>query len=132
VKEELNEFLDLDDRKRKLKTELKEVEDRMSEIESDLLEKFADAGVSSIKSDRGKTVYLHAQYWAGLGEGSDYDMACDALCESGLEPYVQRRFNTQSLSAYVRECIKNEEELPDAVKNHIKVTEKHSVRVRKG
>lgn len=45
---------------------------------------------------------MRRQLWTNARDG-DYQSACDALVEAGLGDFVGPRFNTNTLSAWVRE-----------------------------
>lgn len=131
-------FIALSERKAMLAAELDEVRRALDELEPILIEQFADDGIRHINLN-GHTVYVQAQLWASPVDG-DYERACDALEQSGLSEFVGRRFNSQTLSAWVREHVRDErgdypeqidEHLPIAFLGSIKAEKKWSVRVRK-
>ena len=126
----LKRFVQLEKRRRELESQLKEAKAESGHLEAMLLEKFAESGIASIKVD-GLTVYLHRQLWAGPIDGN-YIAACEALQAVGLGDMVEPRFNTNTLSAWVRERDKEGEALPPTLSEAIKVTEQFSIRTRKG
>lgn len=138
----IKEFVKLNQRKKDLESEAKSVGAEMRKLETELLEQFAEDGVSNINLD-GVTVYTHSQLWAGAKDG-DYERACEALREEGLGDYVQERFNANSISAWVREYVRELQEekpdldtedastwLPGRLKDTISVAEKFGLRMRK-
>lgn len=98
------ELKDVDAKDKALKAE----KDDMEQL---LLDHFTNMGANSMTvtvAPLGKpvkvTVYLSEEIWASAG--GDKQAACDALKANGLGSYVSEGFNSQSLSAYVREQIK--------------------------
>jgi hypothetical protein len=128
--EKLHRFTELETRRRQLQEELRAVDAESLELEAELLSEFERAGIQNMKVN-GVTVYLHRQVWANAREG-DYDRACAALLDAGLPELVERRFNTNRLSAWVRERTREGEEIPDALKDGIEISERFSIRTRKG
>lgn len=90
----------------------------------------------------GKSFYIQTQLWAG--HNGNKEKLCEALKESGFAEYVAENFNTQSLSALVREIARDIEsdvpitverivaELPTQVREHIKISEVTRLKARKG
>ena len=94
-------------RKRELEQERRQVMDDMSVIEGPLLEEMQMEQLSSlpITVDGEKiTIYIHNQVWAKAKDG-DKDAVTKVLKRCGLKDYVSETYNTNSLSAYVRERI---------------------------
>ena len=136
--ERLQTFVALSERKAALTAELDDIRRDLDELEPGLIEQFADDGIRNVNLN-GHTVYVQAQLWASPVEG-DYERACDALVEAGLAEFVGRRFNSNTLSAWVREHVRDErgdypeqldEHLPVAFLGSIKAEKKWSVRIRK-
>lgn len=136
--DQLREYVALSARKAALKAELDDIQRQLSELEPQLIEAFADEGVQNINVD-GHTVYLSAQLWASPVDG-DYERACDALIAAGLGEFVGRRFNTNTLSAWIREYVRDETgnypddiqtALPQAFNGAIEARKDWSLRVRK-
>lgn len=128
--ERLHRFTELETLRRKLQEELRAVEAESQAIETELMAEFERSGIQNMKVN-GLTVYLHRQVWANARNG-DYEGACTALLEAGLPELVERRFNTNRLSAWVRERTKEGEELPETLKQSLEISERFSLRTRKG
>lgn len=137
-KDKLARFVELQKEKRELDDALKNVKRQLDELEPLLLEQMTEEGIQSVKVN-GLTLYLKRQLWAGAADGN-YDAACDALIAEGLAEFVQRRFNTNTVSAYVRELEKafadnggsfEEFRLPGALDGAISVAEKFTIGSRK-
>ena len=145
----LEEYISLTKLKHDLEHELDAAKADIATLETQLLEDFAELGVSSVRSVGGATLYLHRQLWANAAPGvdgdGDYPRACEALRLAGLGDLVQPRFNANSLSALVREWARNDEPMPAAFEGReesqliasggvaipaIRVSEKVGVRVR--
>lgn len=136
-------FAELENRKKELEAELREVKKELDEIggpEGILLEQFMHAGLSKM-SIGGRTIYIHRQLWASAVD-KNYEVACAGLKSAGLGDYVQERFNTHSLSAYFREQYQDmlensddvpepEDILPEELKGAIDLYEKVQLRSRK-
>lgn len=143
----LKAFLDLNRKKRELQERLDEVQGQLTKLEQELLSEFEQAGVEKLTVD-GATVYIHTQLWAGVAKSGDVATeedkrrAMEALRASGLDDYVYETFNTNSLSAYVREQLAQapleirmdparwHEALPEPLHGAITITERQSLRVR--
>ena len=129
----MKKLLRLDAQKKELEEELDEVKKARKEVEEKLLDQFAKAGVKSMNVD-GKTVYLHKQLWA-TPKNKDGGRAevCAVLKSLGMgREYVVENFNTNSLSAFVRELDEQNEELDVKLQRVLNVVAKFSLRVRKG
>ena len=128
----LEGFVTLTLAKRELEAQLKAKKEEIAETEEHVLDVFAKLGVAALNI-AGHTLSPRITLWAGAVNG-DYPSACAALKEAGLQDFVQERFNTNSLSSYVRELEASPDgtpQLPLALVGYISVTEKHSVGVVK-
>lgn len=136
----LDQFVALTERKRDLERQLRFIRDELAPLEAQLLDEFSAEGVRGKRHDAsGKLVSITRQIWARAHDG-EKDMAADALEAAGLGDYVQRGFNTNSLSAYFRELAKQHAEagnpvdleqlLPEALRGAIDLTEDHKLSVR--
>lgn len=113
------------------KAKLDKIKAQLAEVEPRVLDFFQKSGVPRM-TVRGVTIYTKRDLWAGREEGITNEVACEALAKAGLGDFAAMRFNTQTLSAYVRECEKNEEPLPEEFKGVIKVSETFKIQARKG
>lgn len=118
----------LDDEKRDLEVRLKEISEERKGLEQEVLDLFAEAGISSMKVD-GRTVSLRRELWASPLDGQK-DVACEYLKNNGLGVYVNETFNSLSISAYVRERVENDD-LPAGFTDFFNVTEKYKIVTRK-
>jgi hypothetical protein len=122
-------YVELADRKKRLQEELDAVSAEARPLEKEIIQEFEQTGVHSVKVD-GATVFLYRQLWAKAKEGN-YDRACEALAGAGLGSFVERRFNTHSISAYVREQEACGQDIPASIRDALEISETYSVRTRK-
>jgi hypothetical protein len=133
----VKEYAQLVLRIRELKSEAEKLQKEADEIESELLDQFMQEGVQNIKTDSG-TVFLRSQIWASYPSddngGRTYSETNDALRAAGLGMMVNERFNSQTLSAWVREQERDElgnPILPDELRDKLAVATKFEIAVRK-
>jgi len=140
----VNEFIELDTLRKSAESEAEKIKERMAELEPQIMERFENAGMQSMKSKQGQVIYIRRQLWAGAKNGADV-LLLEALKSVGLGDMVKEKVNTQTLSAYIRE---QEEEqfgknvkaspddiisvLPEPLRAAVAVTEKYSLHTRKG
>lgn len=129
VTEQVKTFIELETRKRELKEELERLEAEKAEIEQSLLKHFEESGIQKV-SMNGMTVYLHRQIWASAKEGNK-EALCNALKKSPLKDLVYITYNSNKLSAIVREYESEGKSLPRSIADLIEVTEQFSIRLRK-
>ena len=125
----MERYVTLSTERKRLEVLVDGVKRQLTAMEDAVLEGLVEAGLQSVKTTTGSTIYLHRQLWAGPVDG-DYERACEALNVAGLGDLVQTRFNTSTLSAWCRERDKAGEPLPPSFDGAIHVAEKSSVRVR--
>lgn len=106
-------------------------DDELAALEAEVVAMFQRNGVDRVRLGNKVTVYLRTLYWAKALDG-DYERACSALRAAGLDDMVEERFNTQTLSAWVRELLDAGEELPPSFDGAIEVNPKTNVMTRKG
>lgn len=125
-------------RARELESEAEALKRECRELMPELLEQFTEDGVQNVRIDGVGTVFIAGQIWAGAykdenGE-TDYDRTCDALERAGLGMMVKRQFNTNTLSAYVRELPRDaigSPIIPPELDGEITVSEVFDLRVNK-
>lgn len=143
--EQLKEFVCLENRKRDLDSELKATKQKLDDLEQVLVPQFIDDGVQRMTVDN-RTVSLAQDIYASpVGERAD---VVAALKASELGQYVAENYNTNSLTAFVREVARDvavlagregrpygEDEvlkaLPQPLGTALKVSFIHSLRSRK-
>jgi hypothetical protein len=98
--EQLKEFVCLENRKRELDAEQKQVKQQLDDLEQVLVPQFIQDGIQKMTVD-GRTVSLvHDIYASPLYDRED---VVAALKQSELGQYVAENYNTNSLTAFVRE-----------------------------
>lgn len=143
--EQLKESVYLENRKRDLDAELKATKQKLDDLEQVLVPQFIDDGVQRMTVDN-RTVSLAQDIYASpLSERAD---VVSALKSSELGQYVAENYNTNSLTAFVREVARDvaalamregrpygEDEvlqaLPQPLGTALKVSFIHSLRSRK-
>lgn len=128
MNDNVEEFIELSKRKKKLTDELNEVQSRLGALDVLILEEFSQNGTQAVIRN-GMTVYLHSQLWAKKKEGVSNAQAVKALEEAGLEDYTS--LNHQSLSALLREWDKSGEPIPESLQPYIEGSIAYSIRSRK-
>ena len=135
--ERVREFAELQTKKRALNDELDAIDDRCKEIGPKILQEFEQEGVQSIKVPGQGTVHLHRQGWAKVvREGPEATpeerrRAADALKEAGVGQFVAETFNTNTVSAWMRELVREGEELPPELDGALVFEERFDVRLRR-
>ncbi len=102
--EQLKEFVCLENRKRDLDAELKGVKAKLDELEEVLIPQFIEAGLTKATVD-GRTVSVAQEIYASPLDGRE--RVVEALKASELAQYVSENYNTNSLSAFVREVARD-------------------------
>lgn len=98
--EQLKEFVCLENRKKELDAEQKQVKQQLDDLEQTLVPQFIQDGIQKMTVD-GRTVSLvHDIYASPLYDRED---VVAALKQSELGQYVAENYNTNSLTAFVRE-----------------------------
>jgi len=105
---ELKEFVALEKEKATLKARLKVIDSRLTELDESIAAQFVSDGVQSMRID-GRTVYLHRDIYASAKDGAR-DAVVAALRDCDLGQYVKEDYNANSLTAYVREMVREAEE----------------------
>lgn len=139
-------YAELDAKKKDLENRLSAVKRELAQIEEQLLDEMSEEGVPSLKiniensdgTQSTRTVYQRRELWAGYAEDFTKQDLCEALKHAGLEDMVTETFNTNTLSAYIREYDENNQsteeivkQLPAEIQPYIKVSEKYKIRTRK-
>ena len=127
--EELKRFVALEERRRQLEAEVETIRAEATELEQRLLPQFEQEGFEKISID-GRTVYVERKLWAKARDGNKAAV-CKALKRARLGDYVEETFNTNSLSAYVRELDREERPLPPSLREVLDVSEVFKLRTRR-
>ena len=123
------QFIELNREKKILKQQLAKIEEEITVLEEILLEQFQNLGMSKITIEK-NTVYLKKRLFVSPKNG-DRTAVIEALKDSGLENFIQENFNTNTLSAYVKEQAECGFELPKLLSDSLQIFEKFSLNVIK-
>lgn len=138
----LDEFVDLADQKAALERQLRGVKEQLDILETELLDEFAQEGVSSKRhAASGKLVHITRRIWARPATAKAD--AARALQQHGgeLAEFAELGFNVQSLSSYFSEQAKRRADehdpvtdltdlLPGDLQGFIELSDTHQLRVR--
>jgi len=141
-------YAKLEQKKRELEQELDDVKQRLKELEPEIMEAMLNEGIRkytvSVPTENGDTVdrtlYVHRQLWAGYQRdesGNGKNKLTEALENEGLEQLVTKGFNTQKLSAWIREFDEGGEspeeiisKLPESLQDKVKISEVTQIKTR--
>lgn len=126
----LHDFKKLNVRKKILENELESIAEQIAAVKAKLMGKFEEEGVHSAKLETGELIYIHAQYWAKPLEGFNRDDIMKALRAVGLDHLIKEDYNSNSLSAIIREMKKNKEEIPEELTTVLMIDPTYDVRIR--
>jgi hypothetical protein len=127
--DELKRFVALEERRRQLEAEIDTIKAEAAELEALLLPQFEQSGMERVAID-GRTVYIERKLWAKARDG-DKAAVCKALKRCRLGDYVEQTFNSNSLSAYVRELDREGRPLPPSLREVLEVSEVFKLRTRR-
>ena len=127
--EELKRFVALEEQRHQLEAEIDTIKAESAELEGRLLPQFEQSGMERVAID-GRTVYVERKLWAKAKDG-DKPAVCKALKRCRLGDYVEETFNSNSLSAYVRELDREERKMPPSLAAVLDVSEVYKLRTRK-
>lgn len=127
--EQLKRFVALEERRRELEGEIDRIKAEATELESSLMPQFEQAGIERVSID-GRTVFIERRLWASAKNG-DKLAVCKALKRARLSEFVQESFNSQSLSALVREWDREGRPVPPSLREVLEVSEVFKLRTRR-
>lgn len=146
----LRQFAALHDRKARLETEIDEIKVQLAQLEPMLMDEFSQEsvnkmtvtfpvvlapgvdGAAPIEASMKATIYLERKLWCKIVDG-DTPRAIAALKAAGDDwaVFVKEGFNSNTLSARLRESEKAGDPLPAALAGAIETSEVFSLRVRR-
>jgi hypothetical protein len=88
-------------KKWKLECQIDGIKDDMREMETALLKKMEQDGLTSVKLPRGRVIRMDRKIWASAG--GDVPGLIEALRAEGLDDFVRDAVNAASLTGYARE-----------------------------
>lgn len=108
----LNEFKDLSEEKREIESRLKQVKQRMKDLQEPLIELFTESGMQNVKLGN-VTVYKRVDIVTGKRPEVDHDALNEALKKLGYEDLIQSKINPQTLGALIREMLDDKHDDPE-------------------
>ena len=120
----LQKWIRLTNIKDALTAKLKQIGEEMADIENPILENLATEGIDSVKLN-GRTVFAHTTPYASF---EDRELATAAIKMAGYDSVVKENFNANTLSALVRELIKEGKGLPKEFEGVIKINSRIQLR----
>lgn len=110
----MQQYRKLDLLRRDLDAKLKDAKEKLSQLEPEVRDQLIMAGMDKITVNakptkripfpRACTIYVKRDLWAKVPDAPGArEAAVAALKDAGLDMYVGENFNSQSLSAYLRE-----------------------------
>lgn len=119
--------------KKKLEEQLGSIKDKIARLEDSVMNMMQEEQLDRLPINLGLdtvTLFVHRQLWAKPKDG-DKERVVRTLKEVGLGDLVAESYNTNSLSAYVREQLANGEDLEPELSEVIDISEVASVRGRR-
>lgn len=139
--ENIRKYAQLVEQKRKVQAMLKDLDSAIGTYRETILADYAEAGLQSCKVEvdgKKANVFVRRQIWANAKDG-DTKSAVEALKHAGVGFLVEEKYNTHSLSSWVREQLdmviadtledKISKGLPPGVAAHLNITEKFDLGV---
>lgn len=126
----VKELLAVEEQIERVESDLKGLKERAEKLDEEVQSLFCEHGIQNIGVG-GKTVYMSRQTWTSV-RPERKEEARKVLEALGLGDFVKESVSGQQLSAWVRERIDQNETIPPELQECIRVTEKLSIRVRKG
>ena len=108
--DQYKEFIDLSDKRKKLKAEVAQVEAELREKEGLLIDELLDNDMNKL-SIGDKTVYISNTLWANVKK-ENKQLAIQALRDAGYDDYLKESYNMNQLSKMLRTFVENEETSP--------------------
>ena len=125
-------YIGCDRRIKELEVRLKEEKALKQKMQTPLLDQFAVNRIQNQKMETGETVFIHKNTQVSLRKNDAGELADahQALRDHGLDYLVRDNVNGNQLSAWYREQMENEEEIPEELSPFLNVSNIFQVRVR--
>jgi len=127
--EQLRTYVNLEQQRLDLEARIDAIKKETAELEASLLPQFEQDAIDRISID-GRTVYVERKLWAKAKDG-DKSAVCKALKRCRLGDYVEESYNTNSLSAYIRELDREGKQLSPSLATVLDVSEVFKLRTRR-
>ena len=125
-----DQYKALKDLKAKKEDELKDVKERIDDIEKKLVEAMTDEELQNFTRD-GMTFYLNPKIFVSAKADSKIELY-DALKENGFGDMVQETVNANSFASFVREQMaENGDTVPDWLDGLVNIHEETKIGTRK-
>ena len=109
----------------------KEVSEEISSIEQELYDALVDAEMQSVSLNSGLTLYRRTDRFYGVAEGHSKQELVSALANhEQTRDLVEANYNANSLRSRIKEIESNGEDLPEEIKELLKVSEKYKIGYR--
>lgn len=142
----VNQFIKLDQAIKKKEGEIDQLKIERAAVEAELLPRFEQAGIAAMRSTKKVTVYIRRDLWASAVDKKTTDLCAAIKSIPEIRELVKEGVNAQTFSAYVREQAKQAygdeyegksveeivKALPEILQSVTHLTEKFSLRTRKG
>lgn len=129
------QLVQLGDQITELNAKKKTLDSEYETLERLLLEQYEQEKVTSVTvsvGDRDRIVYASKRFWARKKEDVTSEQVYDALIADGIDQLATRGFNTNSLSAYLKDKLSEEgASLPPNLAQVIDAKEYPSISTRK-
>lgn len=126
----LTEYIDLQTEKRQLDDRLKEIAARSRQLETAILDDWADRGQTNAKLN-GVTLYLATDFYCTKRGGVDVSQLCAALEAAGRPDLVRPDYSASSLKAWIKELYtENDGQIPAELAPLLNVQEAPRLRMR--
>jgi lipopolysaccharide biosynthesis regulator YciM len=113
----------------RLAAQLDQLDELIQAIEAEALETMVAAGLQSVRTADGATIYIEEAIYARPAAGHEDDLIV-ALQTNGMADLVRPRVMPQTLSAAVRELLRSDGELPGWLEPWVAVHRQQRVKVR--
>ena len=125
-------YIELHRRKRERRDEEKLDNAELEQLEPVIAEQFSKRQIQNQKTSSGETIYIQQEIWASLvtDEDGTKTSAHEALRKHDLEWLVEDNVNGQRLSSWVRERVRNNEEIDEDLLPFLRISKPYRVKVR--
>ena len=118
-----------------LESRVETLKEKKKGLSEQLVGMFTDEAVEKLTvsdaANTRRTLYIHTSVYAKLKEGLEREHGLEALRLSKLQGFIAEQWNTQTLSAWVREQQRNGEAIPDPMQKVFTFDPKHEIRVNR-
>lgn len=111
-------------------TEAEAIKDEADQLEAQLLEDFSANAMQNLNVG-GTTVYIERKLWAKRPADVTTEEVCEGLVAAGHPEFVTTGYNSNTVSAYLRELEAAEESLPTPLVGLLETSEVFKLKTRK-